>query len=153
MNELGHQRDYVFEYGTGRQLQTDGPNVRTCTTNCPPRNPIYPVKEQDKIRVDGLGRPIERWDTFSHDGSVYTLYQVATTSYVDAAPTSVTNRVRLDVSPTSLWTAETTELDGHGRPIKTDGAGARERSARPRHDLRLSRRRYLADRQRPRPHG
>ena len=69
--------------------------------------------------MDGFGRPIERWDTFSHDGSVYTLYQVATTTYVDAAPTSVTNRVRLDVSPTSLWTAETTELDGHGRPIKT----------------------------------
>ena len=36
VNELGHQRHYVFEYGTGATLRTDGPNVRTCTTNCPP---------------------------------------------------------------------------------------------------------------------
>ena len=85
VNEAGHRFDYTYEYGTGTKLQTDGPNARSCTTTCPPSDPIHPVKEQDKIRVDGFGRPIERWDTFSDDGSVYTLHQVETTSYVDAA--------------------------------------------------------------------
>jgi hypothetical protein len=122
VNEVGHQFDYTYEYGTGTKLQTDGPNVRACTTTCPPAKPELPVKEQDKIRVDGLGRPIERWDTFSDDGNFYTLYQVETTSYVDAAigtvPTSVTSQLRMDVSPTSIWKEEKTELDGHGRPVR-----------------------------------
>jgi RHS repeat-associated protein len=120
VNELGHQRDFTYEYGTGVKLQTDGPNARTCTTSCP-TGATHPVKEQHEIRVDGLGRTIERWDTASDDGSVYTLYQMETTSYVDALagskPTSLTNRLRTDVSPTSVWKQETTELDGHGRPI------------------------------------
>jgi hypothetical protein len=77
VNELGHQVDYVYEYGTGNKLETDGPNTRTCTTNCPAPASIYPLKEQHKIRVDGLGREIERWETASDDGSVYTLYQTA----------------------------------------------------------------------------
>ena len=32
INELGHQRDYFYEYGTGTKLRTDGPNARTCMT-------------------------------------------------------------------------------------------------------------------------
>ena len=84
VNEVGHQFDYTHEYGTGTKLQTDGPNVRACTTTCPPAGPNFPVKEQHKIRIDGLGRPIERWDTLSDNGSIYTLYQMETTSYVDA---------------------------------------------------------------------
>ena len=76
VNEVGHQFDYTYEYGTGTKLRTDGPNVRSCTTTCPPAAPKFPVKEQRKIRIDGLGRPIERWMTTSDDGSIYTLYQV-----------------------------------------------------------------------------
>jgi RHS repeat-associated protein len=121
-NELGHQFDYLYEYGTGTKLETDGPNTRTCTTHCPAPAPIFPVKEQHKIRVDGLGREIERWDTTSDDGKVYTLYQMATTSYVDTAitpttPVSMTTNVRRDISPIT-WKTEKTEFDGHGRPIK-----------------------------------
>lgn len=123
VNEVGHQLDFSYEYGTGTKILTSGPNTRTCTTNCPQSNPIYPVKQQNKLRVDGLGRAIERWDTFSDDGSVYVLYQVATTSYVDAAtgtvPSSVTNRTRLESSPSSIWREERTESDGQGRPIRT----------------------------------
>ncbi len=122
INEVGHQFDYTYEYGTGTKLQTSGPNVRSCTTTCPPAEAKYPVKEQDKIRIDGLGRPIERWDTFSDDGSIYTLYQLETTSYVDTptatVPTSSSNRIRIDRSPASVWKQGKTELDGHGRPIK-----------------------------------
>ena len=54
VNELGHQVDYIYEYGTGTKLETEGPNTRTCTTNCPAPAPIYPLKEQHKVRVDGL---------------------------------------------------------------------------------------------------
>jgi RHS repeat-associated protein len=117
VNELGHQVDYTFEYGTGTKLQTDGPNTRACTTTCP-SGAIYPVKEQDKIRVDGLGRPIEKWETFSDDGNVYTLYQTSTTSYIDTAPRSVTHRTRYD-SAATFWKQVKADLDGHGRTIRT----------------------------------
>ena len=122
VNELGHEVDYDYEYGTGTKLETDGPNTRTCTTNCPAPAPIYPVKEQQKIRVDGLGRAIERWETASDDGSTYTLYQTAITSYVDAAvapatPISITSKTRLEIDPI-VWREEKTDFDGHGRPIK-----------------------------------
>ncbi len=52
-NEVGHVRDYFWEYGNGIKLRTDGPNVRTCTNNCPPVSPTKPIKEQLSIRVDG----------------------------------------------------------------------------------------------------
>jgi RHS repeat-associated protein len=122
VNELGHQVDYIYEYGTGTNLETDGPNTRTCTSDCPAPSPSHPVKEQHKIRVDGLGREIERWDTESEDGNVFTLHQMATTSYVDTAvlpgtSISTTSQTRLDISPI-LWQQEKTDFDGHGRPTK-----------------------------------
>ena len=119
VNELGHQRDFTYEYGTGAPLITSGPNARTCTTTCP-TGAIYPVLEQHKVRVDGLGRPIEIWDTTSYDGAVYTLYQRESYSYVDSAganPTSVTHQTRLDAT-TPTWRQERTDLDGNGRRIK-----------------------------------
>ncbi|MGJ0492828.1 toxin TcdB middle/N-terminal domain-containing protein [Methylobacter sp.] len=123
VNEVGHQFDYTYEYGTGTKLQTDGPNERACTSNCP-TDAIHLLKEQRKIRVDGLGRPIERWETTSDDGNIYTLYQFDASSYVDTLanatmPTSVTHRQRLDIPASAPWREEKTELDGHGRPIKT----------------------------------
>lgn len=117
VNELGHRVDYTFEYGTGTKLQTDGPNTRACTTSCPSGS-IYPLKEQHKIRIDGLGRPIEGWETFSDDGNVYTLYQTQATSYVDAAPASVTHQTRYDVAAT-FWKQIKVDLDGHGRTIRS----------------------------------
>jgi YD repeat-containing protein len=123
LNELGHHIDYTYEYGTGTKLETDGPNARTCTTTCPASASIYPVREQHKVRVDGLGREIERWDTTSNDGGVYTLYQMAATHYVDTAmlpttPVSATSRTRLDVS-SLVWKQEKIAFDGHSRPTKT----------------------------------
>ncbi len=120
VNELGHQMDYTFDYGTGIKLQTDGPNVRSCVTGCPTGS-VYPIKEQHKIRTDGLGRTIEQWDTTSFDGVIYTLTQRELTSYVDLAtatvPTSVSHQTRLD-SAGPTWKMDKAELDGHGRPIK-----------------------------------
>jgi RHS repeat-associated protein len=118
-NEAGHVVDAIYEYGTGTKLQTDGPNARTCVTSCPPG----PVREQQRIKVDGLGRMIERWETVSDDGAAFTSYQAETNAYAlpnpsTSTPASVTNRVRVDEHG-SLWTWQKTELDGHGRPIKT----------------------------------
>ena len=121
-NELGHVRDFQWEYGTGTKLQTDGPDIRTCTA-CDPPTPDQPLKEQTKIRVDGLGRTIERWDTNSEDGGSFVLYQRELTSYVDNAtptiPASTTHQVRKTTSIASSWTNVKTELDGHGRPLRT----------------------------------
>jgi RHS repeat-associated protein len=122
-NELGHPFDYEYEYGTGTKLVTTGPNVRACTTqpNCV-SDPLHPVREQKKIRVDGMGRTIERWETASSDGLVYTLRQFGRTTYVDApsgsTPTSVLEETELSATFAGQYKQERTELDGHGRPIR-----------------------------------
>jgi len=120
VNELGHRRDFVFDYGTGARVQTDGPNVRSCTRSCP-SDALHPIREQHRVKIDGLGRPLEQWETIGDPGDLYTLVLVGTTSYVDlvtaSAPTSVTSRHRIEHDGTT-WTEETTELDGHGRPIR-----------------------------------
>jgi len=120
-NELGHQRDFTWEYGTGTKLMTDGPNVRGCITGpgCP-SDATHPLKEQNKIRVDGLGRMFERWESFSSDGYVYQLFLVETNVYTNATasvPASVFHQSLIDTAGTN-WTPDRSELDGHGRPIK-----------------------------------
>src|SRR5262249_23527835 len=108
------------------------------TSNCPPSGPSYPIKEQHKIRVDGLGREIEKWDTTSDDGNIYTLYQTTATSYVDTVvgttPTSFTSQTRLDNSPTSAWKQEKTE---QGYRVL-----AGQRAVRPGHHVRIPQRRH-----------
>ena len=118
-NEVGHVVDSIFEYGTGTTLQTEGPNERTCVTGCPPGAPL---REQHQIRIDGLGRMIERFETVSDDGYVFTKHLAEKNTYVDAppvgTPTSTTNEVLVDEAGTT-WTRQRTDLDGHGRPIKS----------------------------------
>lgn len=122
VNELGHRVDNTYEYGTGVKLMTEGPNQRTCVTGsgCP-LDATHPLKEQQKVVVDGFGRTVETWDTVSDDGTLYELVQRSITSYVDTAsgsiPTSVTERVRLSTA-SSVWTHSRTEFDGLGRPLK-----------------------------------
>ncbi|MDX2094205.1 MAG: toxin TcdB middle/N-terminal domain-containing protein, partial [Kofleriaceae bacterium] len=122
-NELGHVREFQWEYGTGTKVQTDGPNARSCTTTCPPAGPSYPLKEQEKLDIDGLGRTLARWITFGNDGSVYTLTQVERMAYADGSMTTPASTTREAVIETGVttprWTKETTLLDGHGRPTQT----------------------------------
>jgi RHS repeat-associated protein len=124
-NELGHQVESLYEYGTGALLLTQGPNSRTCTVGAPdcPPGANHPVKEQHKVRVDGLGRMIERWETVSPDGYVFTLHQAEANSYDDTSapmdPASTTNLLAVDESEVPVkWRQEKTELDGRGRPIR-----------------------------------
>jgi RHS repeat-associated protein len=116
VDEKAMERDSTYEYGTGTKLVTAGPNIRTCTTGCP-TDSLHPVKETHQTRVDGLGRPIEQWEPISTDGSVYTLTELSTTSYVDTSPRSSTTQHLITYdSPTQTKTK--TDVDGHGRPIR-----------------------------------
>jgi hypothetical protein len=113
INELGHQVEYVYEYGTGTKLETLGPNTAGST------------KERHRIRVDGVGRTIEEHESISLTGASYaTVARIGTTTYVEAnlaatppTPASVQSN-RLIQYPGTASTQEKTELDGHGRPIK-----------------------------------
>src|SRR5262249_2672816 len=55
--------------------------------------------------------------------SLYTLYQREATAYTDSPGdtphNAVTHRTRLDIAADSVWKQEQTELDGHGRPIRS----------------------------------
>ncbi|HUQ01613.1 MAG TPA: toxin TcdB middle/N-terminal domain-containing protein [Kofleriaceae bacterium] len=118
-NELGHLREYTWEYGTGTKLMTRGPNVRGCVTGCP-TGTASPDKEQYKIRVDGLGRMIERWESFSGDGYVFNFFKVETNDYVDTIASgarSILHKQLIDIEGTA-WMQDRTDLDGHGRVIK-----------------------------------
>ena len=123
-NELGHVQNHTFDYGTGTKLVTTGPNVASCGGTCPvgaPPGSICLATEQYETKIDGLGRPLEQWDTVSDDGCTMYFHKRATTSYLDAVvpttPNSVTEKVRIDAE-TSTWTEKRTDLDGLGRPIK-----------------------------------
>ena len=119
---VSHRRDFTWNYGTGTKLITDGPNVRGCTTGDPgcELTATQPLKEQHKIIIDGLGRTIERWESFSLDGMLYTLYLVETNAHTAATPSipeSVFHQSRIDVAG-NAWRQDKSEFDGHGRPIK-----------------------------------
>jgi RHS repeat-associated protein len=114
--------NYTYEYGTGKKLETDGPNTRTCTVSCT-TDATHPVKDVKKIRVDGLGREIETWQTTSDDGNTYTLYQFDSTAYQDSvvfpnSPLSVTTRHRMDITDDAPWVQEQKAFDGSGRIMR-----------------------------------
>jgi RHS repeat-associated protein len=122
VNEVGHARDYTWEYGTGTKLETLGPNLPQCAVPVPNTCPQgAPLKEDHKIRVDGMGRLIERYEAFGEDGSVYSLLKVETNTYVDSSASSVTHQAgveRLVNSDNIRYSQDKTDLDGHGRPIR-----------------------------------
>lgn len=123
-NELGHVVSHVREYGTGTTLRTDGPNARTCTggpPGCPTVSATHPALERHRVRIDGLGRVIERYATVD-DGGYYTEHLVETNTYADtyvsnSAPRSVLNQVLKTVGQ-SDWIKKRSEYDGLGRVLR-----------------------------------
>jgi RHS repeat-associated protein len=127
-NELGHVHGSTFEYGTGATVAERGPNQAPCAaTSCPldsagqPR----PTFEGSRTSVDGLGRTIAV-ETVAADPAVagaYRYYVVETLAYVDtpsgATPTSFIDRKRIEFTDDVHFTQVKTELDGHGRPIRS----------------------------------
>jgi RHS repeat-associated protein len=123
IDELGHLVTYAYEPGTGTRLSTIGPNVADCaaTSSCPTGTPN---DEEHVIRIDGLGREIESYDTFSYDGSSYSYVRTGITNYTEASPSgnpptpaSITSQHLIDATANSFDMQET-DLDGHGRPIR-----------------------------------
>ena len=124
-NELGHVRDFEYEYGTGTKLVTLGPNVPACAVPVPHTCGSEPLKEEHKIKIDGLGRMIERYEAFGNDGTIYRRHKVEMNTYVDGPwPTtgaSITHEAAIDYNESTLdirYTKEKTELDGNGRTTK-----------------------------------
>ncbi len=120
LDEGGNELDYAYEYGTGTKLDTVGPNMATCTAtgNCPAGSL---TKQEQRIRVDGLGRTIERWDTFSADGAYYTPYKIETFTYADGTiPNSITHQTAITANTSTVvaYAQDQTDLDGHGRTVK-----------------------------------
>ena len=122
---VGEEHDYVYEYGTGTKLQTLGPNLAPCFAyptyfpGCPTGTP---PKEDHRVRVDGLGRVIERYETFMNDGgSSYQSFLVETSSYFDGVGSYVVHQSAinggLNGAPVQ-YAQDRTDVDGLGRPIK-----------------------------------
>lgn len=120
LNELGHELDFTYEYGTGTKLETKGPNTATCVaaSNCPTG---ALTKQDHRIRIDGIGRTIETYDTFSDYGSYFSSAKVSMDSYVDGAPSSATHQQAYDINASGVvsYTKSTVTLDGHGRPTRS----------------------------------
>lgn len=118
INELGHTLEYKYEYGTGTKLETRGPNAPPCAAN----NTCAAGTESqlERIRVDGLGRMIERYSTFAQPGANFTQYKVETNAYVDGVGSSITHESVIDLvwMTNPRYAKDKTDLDGHGRPIR-----------------------------------
>jgi RHS repeat-associated protein len=115
-------RSFNYEYGTGTKLETQGPNALPCyyTVQGCPTGTI--PREDHRVRVDGLGRPFERHETFmNYGGSNYLDVIVELNSFVDGPAASVTRQSgidgALDGNPVR-YRKELTTLDGHGRPLQ-----------------------------------
>ena len=117
-------RNFNYEYGTGTKLETTGPNFLPChyyVQGCPTG---VVGAEDHRIRVDGLGRTIERHETFmNYGGTTYMDVVVEQDSYVDAPAAYFTQQTAIDgaldyAGEPVRYAQSKTELDGHGRPMR-----------------------------------
>lgn len=119
VNELGHVRDYTYEYGTGTKLATYGPNRPGCyPSSCPAGTALV---EEHRIRVDGLGRMLKRFEVFGQ-ANTYVVREVERNTYVDGPAASVTHEAAIefvDATQTMRYSQDKVELDGLGHPIRT----------------------------------
>lgn len=121
VDEVGNELDYAYEYGTGTKVTTIGPNTASCALANPPSCPAGSFSKQiAHLAIDAMGRTIERWDSFSDDGSYYTPYKVETFAYTDTYPNSVTHQKAISVNASGgvSYAQDKTDLDGHGRTVK-----------------------------------
>jgi RHS repeat-associated protein len=121
-NEMNIIMDYETEPGTGVTLATKGPNNRACTT-CPITATSL-ARQEHRVKLDGLGRTREIWDTPSDQGYTYDLVLVGRNTYTDSVNLTAAPKVGPRVLSEKLlegglttWTQERTETDAHGRAI------------------------------------
>jgi RHS repeat-associated protein len=114
-NEVGHLVETDYDYGTGAQIATRGPNHADCGGTCD-------ADEQSITIVDGFGRVREHWVTVDDATEGYVLEKVAVTDYVDAdvaagEPAKEIAKQRVQASD---WTLSETDFDGAGRVVRTE---------------------------------
>ena len=122
---LSQRIDYIYEYGTGIKLETRGPNIASCSGPPPYNTPTCPTNmsfmEDTRVQVDGLGRTIDRWETFANaSSSAYFTFERERNTYLDASPSSVTTQTAYDFDENTLvvkFLKSRTDADGHGRPL------------------------------------
>ena len=127
-----HNLEFTWEYGTGTKLKTIGPQWAPCAlTNPITCTPGALQRDENTIRVDGLGRMIERYESVPLDVNqgTYQTKKVEMTSYVDAAtstvPTSMTHQSAIsETSGVIAFAQDVYELDGHGRTFRKTVPGA-----------------------------
>ena len=109
-NELGHEVAYEHERGTGARLATIGPNRAGCAigvvSSCPPGTLDF---EEHRVRLDGLGRTIERFETF---GDVRQLCPESLNRRI-VIGSLVASRWCLSLEDSSEMTARQLESGGH----------------------------------------
>jgi RHS repeat-associated protein len=126
-----HHYEYEYEYGTGSRLVTRGPDWAYCATHytpfCP-NDPTLKLRNEERVRVDGLGRVIERFESVNRDPNLmdYALEKTEMHSYADnTVPNSATRQTAIDKTGSTIrYRSETTQFDGLGRPVRTAVAGA-----------------------------
>jgi RHS repeat-associated protein len=125
VNELGHSNQRDYEYGTGAVIEERGPNHPNCPdppVGCPASG--LPERDGQKTKVDGFGRPLEVEVTSMYPGypQVFQWSKVEAFAYTDApaggVPAYVVDSKRINFDE-DRWTSVRTDMDGHGRPIKT----------------------------------
>jgi len=120
VNNTAEVTSYTYDYGTGAKLTTVGPNVATCYLATPPCAPNQGNQTKQTV-IDGLGRPLQQWDSFTNDGSLYTLYETESFAYTDG-PQAKVNHSHFITAPGSnaviVSVPDETDFDGHGRPIR-----------------------------------
>lgn len=122
---LSQERDFVYEYGTGTKLETKGPNIASCAGPPPYNAPTCPngttYLQDSRIKVDGLGRTLELWETHAGAGhSSYRNFNLEIDTYVDTMPAAVTTQSAIDFdgSFSVRYAKSKVDLDGHGRTVK-----------------------------------
>ncbi|MEP6861711.1 MAG: toxin TcdB middle/N-terminal domain-containing protein, partial [Deltaproteobacteria bacterium] len=122
------ETDFLYEYGTGTKLETKGPNIASCSGPPPYTSPTCPAGttylQDARIRVDGLGRTIDRWETYGGpdiNNTYYRNFERERNTYIDTAPASAMTQSAIDYDASNFavrFSLSKVDVDGHGRTIR-----------------------------------
>lgn len=120
--------EFVWEYGTGTKLKTIGPQWAPCALTMPITCTAGLQRDENTVRVDGLGRMIERFESvpLNVTEGTYQTKKVETNVYADlTTPTTIMHRSAIsETGGTIAFAQDISELDGHGRTFRKTVLGA-----------------------------
>ncbi len=127
VNQSSESVTYSYDYGTGTKIETQGPNIATCAGAAPYTSPTCPpgttFTQSNRVRVDGLGRVIERWASVSSPNNVsYQNLELEKINYSTGYPVAITTLRGIDYDSSSnvtRYSQHEDRLDGLGRVSKS----------------------------------